>query len=58
MKSLSSLPQGFLSSYLRSQSDPVKSNVYKALGVFPFATPEVNSGKGNNHENKFPYSLK
>jgi hypothetical protein len=34
MKTISTLPEGFFSKYLRSQTEEVKQNVYKGLGVF------------------------
>lgn len=43
MKSLSSLPNGFLNTWYREQSDEVKANVRTALGVF--VQSKINSGK-------------
>jgi hypothetical protein len=37
MKTITTLPPGFLNQYLRSQSVEVKQNAYRALGVFSFA---------------------
>lgn len=41
-KTLSSLPKGFLCSYLRNQPTEVKQNVYKGLGVFTCRVPKTN----------------
>jgi hypothetical protein len=37
MKSLSSLPKGFLSSYLKNQLPEVRDNAHKALGLSPLS---------------------
>ena len=35
MKTLSSLPNGFVIAWYRNQSDQVKANVRRGLGLFP-----------------------
>jgi hypothetical protein len=42
MKSLSSLPPTLLAAYYRNQSDPVKQNIRKGLGIF-FSTEGASS---------------